>query len=270
MDRRPVACAACTHDREIHESLVDGARGVCLYGCGCEGFKWPRKKTARGLIVGDPERSPSVAVALAAIERARAALHEAEIALRRSPGTMRVVPAMAARRPSDRVPLPAGDGGTHGGLKPGHRLVLTQIAQHPNGVTRPQLTVLTGYRRSSRDTYVKALRKLGAIVDHEDRLRATREGITLLGPSYRPLPTGPALVAHWRERLTGGELVFLDAVLRAWPGSMSRDELTTLTGYKRSSRDTYLKKLLARELVRECSDGSITLATELVEERRDA
>jgi hypothetical protein len=33
------------------------------------------------------------------------------------------------------------------------------VAQYPEGVTREQLSVLTGYKRSSRDTYVQRLRE---------------------------------------------------------------------------------------------------------------
>lgn len=50
------------------------------------------------------------------------------------------------RQNVDGTPLPRGE-----------RACLIAAAQHPNGVTRPQLTVLTGYKRSSRDAYLQRL-----------------------------------------------------------------------------------------------------------------
>ncbi len=44
---------------------------------------------------------------------------------------------------------------------------------------------------------------------------------------------------------------------------MSREALTEATGYKRSSRDTYLQRLGARELVVTERDGTIRAAEQL-------
>jgi uncharacterized protein len=43
------------------------------------------------------------------------------------------------------------------GLGQGERRILTAIAQYPASVSRETLTVLTGYKRSSRDTYLQRL-----------------------------------------------------------------------------------------------------------------
>jgi hypothetical protein len=71
----------------------------------------------------------------------------------------------------------------HGGQS-GERRILTAIAQHPDGVTREQLTVLTGYKRSSRDTYLQRLRAQ-ALVAETDRIRVTAQGLTWLGPNFK-------------------------------------------------------------------------------------
>ncbi len=60
-------------------------------------------------------------------------------------------------------------------LPKGERAVLIAAAQHPNGVTRQQLTVLTGYKRSSRDAYIQRLRERGYI-DAGERIQATADG----------------------------------------------------------------------------------------------
>lgn len=244
----------CSHEEPRHE-LIDGEPvGPCLHGCGCAGFH-SRRRGARAIIgVRQAPASPSVAVALAAIEKARAALHEAETALRASPGELRVV--------SPRPVAKHRSWGPSAGYAKGERRVLIAVAQHPNGVTREQLTVLTGYKRSSRDTYLQRLRHHEYVTD-SDRIRVTQAGIRLLGDQYERLPTGEALVAYWRERLPGGELVIFDAILGNGLTPVGREYLSQVTGYKRSSRDTYLQRLRSRELIRSNPDGSVYMSETL-------
>src|SRR5271154_3060174 len=59
----------------------------------------------------------------------------------------------------------------------GELRILAAIAQHKSGVTREQLTVLTGYKRSSRTTYLQRLRSEGWIEAHGTMLHATSAGI---------------------------------------------------------------------------------------------
>ncbi len=137
----------------------------------------------------------------------------------------------------------------------GERRVLTAVAQHQEGVTREQLTVLTGYKRSSRDTYLQRLLSTDLVFKRGDRIIASGKGIAELGPDFRPLPTGSALRAHWLSRLPEGERRILSVLLER--GRMIREGLSDATGYKRSSRDTYVQKLRARELVDVDGDGAL-------------
>jgi len=50
-----------------------------------------------------------------------------------------------------------------GSLTKGERAILTVVCQYPNGASREQITVLTGYKRSSRDTYLQRLCNKGFI-----------------------------------------------------------------------------------------------------------
>jgi hypothetical protein len=75
---------------------------------------------------------------------------------------------------------------------------------------REQLTVVTGYKRSSRDAYVQRLRERGYVGHEGDRIVATRDGIVALGPDYEPLPTGTVLREHVLERLPEGERRILE------------------------------------------------------------
>ncbi|MDP2319588.1 MAG: hypothetical protein Q8O42_09660 [Acidobacteriota bacterium] len=141
------------------------------------------------------------------------------------------------------------------GIGKGQLAVLAAIAQHDAGVTREQLTVLTGYKRSSRDTYLQHLSQRGLIEFTGANISATAAGFDVLGPDFERLPTGAALLEHWRRELPQGERVILDAVVPAYPHAVTRDALSESTGYKRSSRDTYIQKLAARKLVEADSRG---------------
>lgn len=79
---------------------------------------------------------------------------------------------------------------TIGGLSAGERKVLTAIAQYDKGVSRETLTVLTGYKRSSRDTYLQRLRSQGHIEQSGDTIFATPAGVDALGDGFKPLPIG--------------------------------------------------------------------------------
>lgn len=134
-------------------------------------------------------------------------------------------------------------------LPKGERICLAAVAQHRDGVTREQLTVLTGYKRSSRDTYLQRLRERQYIATLEGRLFSTPEGDAALGPEFERLPIGDALRDHWLDRLPEGERRILSAVIGFYPDAATKAEIDDATGYKRSSRDTYIQRLRARALV---------------------
>ncbi len=139
--------------------------------------------------------------------------------------------------------------GSSGSLPQGERRVLTAIAQYPEGVSKQRITVLTGYKRSSRDTYLQRLREKGLIEITGLSIRATEAGMQTLGSDFRPLPTGDALRDYWMRELPEGERRILEALITVYPGWTGRETLGEVTGYKRSSRDTYLQRLGARHLV---------------------
>jgi len=139
----------------------------------------------------------------------------------------------------------------------GEAAVLSAIAQHgAAGVTREQLSVLTGYKRSTRDAYLARLQARGAVeANGGDRIIATSVGIEVLGDRFQPLPTGAALRAHWMERLPDGERRVLEPIVNAYPNAIASDELDASTGFKRSTRDAYLCRLNARKLIERAGRG---------------
>jgi len=120
--------------------------------------------------------------------------------------------------------------------------------------------VLTGYKRSSRDTYLQRLSAAGLVDTSADLIRTTEAGLGALGPEFEPLPTGDALREHWMGKLPGGERRVFEMVITAWPNPVDREAISETTGYKRSSRDTYLQRLKARRLVVETGPRQVRAA----------
>lgn len=141
-----------------------------------------------------------------------------------------------------------------GALPSGERAILTGCAQYPDGCLREQLSILTGYKRSTRDAYIARLRERGYIEIEGAKITATDDGISALGPDFEPLPTGGDLLAYWMGKLPEGECKVLDTVCNTHPHGCERDFISDVTGYKRSTRDAYILRLRMRQLI--SIDGS--------------
>lgn len=168
--------------------------------------------------------------------------------------------ASAARGEAMQTPTPRSFAGLEkreeviakpGALPAGERAVLTACAQHhPTGCTREQLSILTGYKRSTRDAYIQRLREKGMLGIDEGRIAATLIGLGALGDDFEPLPTGAALREHWLEKLPRGESTILRLLCDAYPNALERASISDVTSFARSSRDAYLQRLQARQLVK--------------------
>jgi hypothetical protein len=152
---------------------------------------------------------------------------------------------------------------TDSSLPEGERKILIVAAQHDDGVSREQLTQISGFKRSTRDTYIQRLKARDYLAHQGELLVATDTGIAALGSDYEPLPIGDALREYWINRLPDGERKILNALADVYPESMSREALGGMTGYARSSRDTYLQRLRARKLI-DLVDGGDVRAAEVL------
>lgn len=161
-----------------------------------------------------------------------------------------------------KFPTPSHRGNGAGESLPiGEAKTLTALIQYPNGLRREQLTVLTGYKRSARDTYIQRLKARGYLTVQGDTVIATDAGCAAL-PNAEPLPTGRDLQAYWLERLPQGERRILEFLIECWPADIERNNLDE-TGYKRSARDTYLQRLRAKQLVVETGRGLVKASDDL-------
>ena len=142
-------------------------------------------------------------------------------------------------------------------LPDGHRRVLTACAQYSEGLRRDQLTVLTGYKRSTRDTYLQKLKERKYVSQTGDKIYCTPEGMAALGDSFEPLPIGEDLQQHWLSILPIGERKILEVLISAYPKAVSRNDIGDITGYMRSSRDTYLQKMAAKQIITVTGPGEV-------------
>jgi hypothetical protein len=168
-------------------------------------------------------------------------------------GAPRLVPRpVSAPKP---INVRSSQPGVH--LPPGEKATLTACAQYPDGCDRTQLSVLTGYKRSSRDAYIQRLREKGFVEVRGELVLATQDGIDALGSDYEPLPTGEELQKYWLQRLPDGERAVLDLLICAGGGSIPRETIDENTGYKRSSRDAYIQRLMAKKFVENVGRGEV-------------
>lgn len=258
---RPI-CRACGHEKAHHV----GGKGPCSYGhgglfggCTCAGFNKRRARTT-------PTGTPTLITLAEAFAQLRADVdaafsrfavfvgEPADLVSAHDIDPEKVLSGITSRKapkkPEEKRGPPPGRVARAGKLGSGERKVLTAIAQHLDGVTPEQLTVLTGYKRSSRNTYLQRLKAAGLIGNElNGRIGVSSHGLNELGPSFTRLPTGAALRRHWLERLPVGERTILELLVDAHPEGLAPDLLDGATGYKRSSRNTYLQRLSSRELI---------------------
>ncbi|HSY06613.1 MAG TPA: hypothetical protein VK803_11785 [Steroidobacteraceae bacterium] len=174
---------------------------------------------------------------------------------RKDPGSYPVkTPVSAGVKPSSaRITKPlkrlSYDGNGAGEeLTPGQRKVLAALLQYPAGLTREQLTVLAGYKRSTRDLYLQQLTRAGLVEYGNGKLIATFAGAAAL-PDAAPLPTGQELREHWLTKLPPGERKVLEVLIESYPQALDRAALGERAGYQHSTRDLYVQRLQRRQLV---------------------
>lgn len=132
-------------------------------------------------------------------------------------------------------PMPASHGTSSKALSGGERKILTVLAQYPEGRTKKQVALLTGYAHNGGGfgNYLSSLRSRGLITGGGDRLQATDEGVDALG-DFEPLPTGEDLQRYWLEQLSKAEREVLTVLIDAYPNWLTKEEIAdrTPSGYE--------------------------------------
>lgn len=128
-----------------------------------------------------------------------------EVALRRDPGVE------GARQPlSDDIRLGKAE-----------RLILTALAQYPQGRSVQQVALLTGYavNGGAFRNALGHLRSTGRI-NGRGHLQITQDGLRALGPVDPLPPPGPALLEHWMQRVGHAEREILRVLTDVYPKAL--------------------------------------------------
>lgn len=174
--------------------------------------------------------------------------------------------ALAVREPAPRAPR--GENATACDINgKGPQAILAALASKADGrATRAQLAFLSGYgvAGGSYARYLSTLRLYDAITDDGGRIAITAAGRALLRTAAVAPATTEDVLAMFRAKLAGGPRKLFDALIKAWPGGLSRSELGDESGYEASggSFARYLSSLSSAQLI-ERNGGVIRLVDEL-------
>jgi DNA-binding MarR family transcriptional regulator len=150
-------------------------------------------------------------------------------------------------------------------LPSGEQAILRALIQyHPSGLRREQLTVLTGYARSTRDAYINRLKQKGLVDNSMVLVFVTDAGREAM-PNAEPLPTGDALRDFWYRELPDGERAVLQHLVAAYPEAVEKPAIDEATGYQRSTRDAYINRLRNKQLVTDVGRGAVRASETLFE-----
>jgi hypothetical protein len=207
-------------------------------------------------------RAAITSMALSANHVAKAMVKPAE-AFWRS-GSAEARDAKRATTPKiERAPRKAAVNGDPIKLPVGETAVLAAAIQFADsGLVKKRLSVLTGYKRSTRDAYIARLREKGLLEERGEQIFPTEEGIAAL-PNAEPLPTGYALREFWYRELPAGERQILEHLVEQHPDAVVKASLDEVTGFKRSTRDAYLARLGAKLLVEDVGRAEVKASDNL-------
>jgi hypothetical protein len=137
-------------------------------------------------------------------------------------------------------------------LPGGERKILTVLAQYPQGRSKTQIAILTGYshKGGAFNNYLSALRSKGYLTGGGDRLEISDDGLLALG-DYEPLPTGQALLDHWMGQLGRAERESLQVLASNYPQALSKEQVAQIAGYAASGGgfNNAISKLRTLELI---------------------
>jgi hypothetical protein len=131
------------------------------------------------------------------------------------------------------TPPPAGGAGPGVKLPRAQQAVLAALAPYaPRPRSKRQIGMLAGYssKGGGFNNALSALRTAGHITGTGEAISITDEGLAALG-EYTPLPTGEALQAHWLNQLGRAERLILEALIAAWPGSLTKEDVAERADY---------------------------------------
>lgn len=134
-------------------------------------------------------------------------------------------------KPAPRPVVRQETGGTK--LPRAERRILTALAQYPDGRSKTQAAILSGYASNGGGfkNALSAMRTSGFITNSGDHYRITDAGLEALG-SFDLLPTGSALLDHWFGQLAKAERAILRSLAGSYPSPLTREDVAAQAGYE--------------------------------------
>ena len=113
-----------------------------------------------------------------------------------------------------------------------HRAILAVLAQFPEGRTKQQVAILTGYavKGGGFNNALGALRT-ATLIEGRDYLVINEAGMAAICSEWEPLPEGAELLEHWVGQLPKAERLILGVLAEAWPQPVAKAEVAERTGY---------------------------------------
>lgn len=167
----------------------------------------------------------------------RLSANEAESPVKPAPGRQ-AAPGKAIATPGN------------GKVRGGEARILAALVQHGRS-SESKVRILAGIKTpDTMRTYVWKLKRAGFIQEEGGALQATPAGLSALG-EYDPLPTGKALIEHWRNSIgKGGQGRIFDVLLENPKDSFDDAQLMKRAGINSpDTLRTYVWKLSALGLI---------------------
>jgi hypothetical protein len=153
-------------------------------------------------------------------------------------------------------------------LKKSVRAVMTVLAQRDRPCKRSLAALQAGYspKKSTFRNTLSIMRTRGFIQEEGKLISLTEAGREALG-DYEPMPTGKALLDHWRMTLTKAPRALFTALENTHPTAVPRMYLADVTGYgvMTSTFRNAMSRLRTLELIMEEGRETVGLAPELFE-----
>lgn len=178
-----------------------------------------------------------------------------------SPGRPPSNPASPSPVASAALPRPTltGAGEGAGGIPKAVRRVLTALAQYPEGRTKNQVAILSGYAINGGgfNNALSSARTSGWIT-RDEPMRITPEGLAALGP-FDPLPSGRELLAHWYGQLDKAPRKVLEALVEVYPRTLTKAQVANRAGYEPEGGgfNNALSRLRTLELIHGARGGEL-------------
>lgn len=142
--------------------------------------------------------------------------------------------AVTRRRPT---PKPVSEAARPGDttLNRAERRILQVLAQYPDGRSKRQVAVLTGYAMKGGG-FNNALSRLRTerMIEGRELLVITDDGMATIASEWEPLPTGTDLLHHWLSQLPKAERAILEHLADVYPEPRTKEEIAEATGYAES------------------------------------